>query len=92
MAEPTGPLSTVNEEAIAAAFEADPMTLDDATLDLIVTELRRRRNAFLAAEAAKQIKKKDKERITPEPLTAAQQAVVDKPPSEITLDDIFGED
>ena len=91
MAEPAGPLSSVNEDAIVRAFEADPMTLDDTTLDLLVTELRRRRNAFLAQEAAKAIGKKKEAKPKPE-VTAEQQAVLDKPPSELTLGDIFGED
>lgn len=86
-----GPLSGVDEEAITRAFAADPMTLTDRDIDILVTELRRRRSAFLAAEAAKQIAKKPKPKAPP--AAPAEVAVVDdKPISEVTPEDIFGDD
>lgn len=91
MTDAEGPLAAVDPEAIVRAFEADPMTLSDAQLDALVTELRRRRSAFLAAEAIKQMNRKPKAKAPPAP-DAAEAALRDKPISEITADDIFGDD
>ena len=91
MTEPLGPLSDVSEEAIVMAFAADPMTLSDAQLDLLVTELRRRRSVFMAQEAAKSLNKKSKAK--PEPaVDAGTAAVRDKPMSELSSEELFGDD
>lgn len=91
MTEPQGPLAGVSEEAITLAFAADPMTLSDAQLDILIVELRRRRSAFLAQEAAKALNKKAKAK--PEPaVDAATAALRDKPITELTSEELFGDD
>jgi hypothetical protein len=91
MTEAQGPLAGVDDDAITRAFAADPMTLTDAELDLLVIELRRRRSAFLAAEAVKQMNKKPRAK-PPDAIPVEEAAVLDKPISEITAEDIFGDD
>lgn len=91
LTEATGPLADVDPDAISLAFSSDPMLLTDHQLDVLVTELRRRRSAFLAQEAAKQLNRKTKPK--PEPAPPAEQAAVrDKPMAELTSEDFFGED
>jgi len=85
------PLADTDPDAITRAFEADPMTLTDTQLDALVVELRRRRNAFLAQEATKQLNKKEKPKAEP-PVPAVVQAKLDKPPSELNINDLFDDE
>ncbi len=48
----SSPLLTASPEALTALFEADPLTLSDDAIMALILELRRRRNAFTAEEAA----------------------------------------
>ena len=81
------PLASVSADALTAMFEADPTTLTDAQLMTLVVELRRRRNAFTAEEAAKSLKPKAT-RAKAGPVDAASAASLDIPPSELSLDDL----
>lgn len=81
------PLSTVDAESLKYIFEADPLTLTDAQLEGLVIELRRRRNAFTAEEAAKASKGKSA-RTKAQPQPASASATLDKPTAEIDLDDL----
>lgn len=84
------PLSTVDPAALDTLFLSDPMTLSDADILRTVTELRRRRSVFASEEAAKSLAaKKPKSRAAP--TTDANAATVDKPASEITMDDLLGD-
>lgn len=85
---PTSPLAGADTDTLTALFESDPLTLTDTQLETLIIELRRRRNAFLADEAAKQAAGK-KARAKPEPQPASAAAVLDKPVGETTLDDIL---
>lgn len=91
MPDPEGPLSGVSEEAITMAFAADPIHLTDLQLDILVTELRRRRSAFLAQEATKALNKKSKAKPEPAP-DAATAAIRDKPITELSSEELFGDD
>ena len=84
-------MADVDPASIVRAFEADPMTLSDAQLDALVIELRRRRSAFLAAEAVKQMNRKPRAKAPPAS-PAPDAALKDKPISEITAEEIFGDD
>lgn len=81
------PLLTADPEALTAIFSADPLTLSDAQLQSAVLELRRRRNAFMAEEAAKALKPKAT-KVKPQPQSSTSAALNDKPPSELSLDDL----
>lgn len=81
------PLSVASPDALTAMFEADPTSLSDAQLMVLVTELRRRRNVFTSEEAAKALKPKTT-RAKAEPQSAAASAALDIPPSELSLDDL----
>lgn len=84
---PPSPLATVDADALSVLFEADPLTLTDAQFMALIVELRRRRNEFTAAEAAKALKPKStRTRATPQ--STAASAALDKPPSEVSLDDL----
>ncbi len=73
-----------------ALFTLDPVLASDALFDALILEVRRRRNTFAAAEAAKEAKGKSRrERLAPIP--DAQRVALEKPPSEVTLDDLLGE-
>lgn len=91
MTEASGPLADVDPDSIALAFASDPMELSDAQLDALVVELRRRRSAFLAQEAAKLLNKKPRAKAPPAS-PAPEAAAKDKPLEEITAEDIFGDD
>lgn len=87
MSEPASPLSIPSPDALTALFEADPLTLTDSDISSLIIELRRRRNAFLADEAAKSLAPK-KTRAKAETQSAPSAAAMDKPISEISLDDL----
>lgn len=80
----------LDAEALDALFTMDPVLASDATFDALILEVRRRRNSFAAAEAAKEAKGKSR---TPRaaPIPDAQRVMLEKPPSEVTLDDLLGE-
>lgn len=82
------PLTSVDPDFLKHIFapSTDPLTLPDTTIDQMVHEVRRRRSAFLAAEAAQQSKGKRAKPTT----TAAAQAALDKPVGEVSLDDLEG--
>lgn len=80
------PLAAASPDALTALFEADPLTITDAQLTVLVTELRRRRNAFLSEEAAKSLKPKAK-RVAVD-VNATTPATLDKPTGEVSLDDL----
>ena len=85
MTEAAGPLAEVDPDALSAVFAADPLTLSDQQVEALVTELRRRRNAFLAKEAAKASEPKAK-RMKSATLSAEEAVKQDLPPDEFTLD------
>lgn len=84
---PASPLLAVDPDALSILFEADPLTLSDAQLTALVTELRRRRNEFTAQEAAKALKPKAT-RTKAQPQSPAAAAALDKPVTELSLDDL----
>lgn len=81
------PLLAVDPDALSILFESDPLTLSDAQLTALVTELRRRRNEFAAQEAAKALKPKAT-RTRAQPQSPASAAALDKPVTELSLDDL----
>lgn len=87
MTEPESPLLSTSPDALSALFAADPVKLEDPELRALITELRRRRSAFRAEEAAKSLKPAAK-RAKAETQSAPAAAALDKPTSEISLDDI----
>lgn len=87
----TAPLSGVDPDAITRAFEVDPLTLSNADGEAVYLELRRRRNAFLSQEAAKAAQGRAK-RTKAEPQTSTQAAKLDKPESEISINDLLNDD
>lgn len=74
------------DDAIAAIFDADPMPLPDSEFNILITEFRRRRNVFASEEAAASLKAK-KAKPT---LVASNPVMLDKPASEVSLDDLLG--
>jgi hypothetical protein len=84
---PPSPLEGVSPDALTVLFESDPLTLTDAQLLSLISELRRRRNEFTAAEAVKALKPKTtRTRATPQ--SPAASAAIDKPLTELSLDDL----
>ena len=79
------PLASVSIEDI---FLLDPATLDRSDTERLVAELRRRRSEFASAEAAKQAQGK-KAKVKSEAKPAAESAKLDKPTSQLTLDDLL---
>lgn len=79
------PLATVDIESI---FAANPRELIPADHIRLVTELRARRSAFASDEAAKAAAGK-KGRAKAEPISAPEAAKLDKPNSQLTLDDLI---
>lgn len=84
---PPSPLTTADPDSISALFTDDPLTLSDAQLMALIVELRRRRSEFTALEAQKALKPKAT-RTRAAPQSPATSASLDKPPSEISLDDL----
>lgn len=83
------PLATASPLALDALFSADPLSLDDGSFNRLILEVRRRRDEFVAAEAAKAATPKAKRaKITPQDASAA--AALDKPPAELDLTDLLG--
>ena len=82
------PLLSVNNDALTALFEADPLTLTDADLMRLVSELRRRRSVFASEEAAKALAGKKTRGVKADPATPTTALTSDKPTSELSLDDI----
>lgn len=85
MADPAGPLAEVDENSLSLVFASDPLTLTDPQVETLVTELRRRRNAYLSKEAAKASEPKAK-RAKSATLSAEEAVKQDLPPDEFTLD------
>jgi hypothetical protein len=83
----TSPLSTPSPDALALIFEGDPLERTEAEVLLAIQELHRRRNAFTSDEAAKSLKPKAT-RTKAEKQEPQEAAKLDKPPTEISLDDI----
>lgn len=85
----SSPLATVapDDDAIRRVFDADPRELTDRDRELLVTELRRRRKAFVEKEAAEALAKVRKSRSKATP-SAALAAALDKPLDELSLDDL----
>lgn len=81
------PLLASSPDTLTALFEADPTTLTDASLTTLVRELRRRRDAFAAQEAADASKGKGS-RTKPGTIPAAVAAALDKPVGEVSIDDL----
>ena len=75
------------EDTIALLFDTDPSNLPDGDILTLVRELRRRRSVFRAEEAAKLLAPK-KERAVKVARTPSDAAKMDKPLSEIDLDDL----
>lgn len=78
---------TPTDDTIAAVFASDPRELTDASLTVLITELRRRRSVFQSEEAAKALAPK-KTRAKP---TTNSPLLADKPVSEMTLADLMGD-
>lgn len=81
------PLLNTDAASLDRVFGTDPMTHPPKDHCALVLELRRRRSEFLSSEAAKVLAPK-KPRAKADPLTSAEAARLDKPVSEIGLDDI----
>jgi hypothetical protein len=86
MTDPS-PLLATSADALSLMFEGDPLDLTDAKLMQMVTEIRRRRSDFASREAATAAAGKAK-RTKAEPQSAPAAAALDKPVSEIDLDDL----
>lgn len=82
------PLHTADPAALTTLFEADPATLSDAQFTTLILEIRRRRNAFTAEEAAKASKAKPT-RTKPLPSTTEAALAADKPAGEVNLEDLI---
>lgn len=79
------PILTIpSPDSLTALFLADPLTLTDAQLTVLVREFRRRRSEFHAQEAATAAKGK-KAKPTKAP---ADPALLDKPLTEVNLSDL----
>lgn len=87
MTDIPSPLASTNPDAIGQLFSTDPTTLSDPDLDTLILEVRRRRNEFNSTEAAKLAKGKSAKEPKP-PIDAATAAAMDKPPGELSLDDL----
>lgn len=85
MTTAAGPLAEVDPDALSAVFAADPLSLTDPQVENLVTELRRRRNAYLSKEAAKASEPKAK-RAKSATLSAEEAVKQDLPPDEFILD------
>lgn len=81
------PLTASSPDTLTALFDADPTTLTDATLTILVRELRRRRDSFTAQEAADASKGKSRAS-RPGTIPAAVAAALDKPVGEVSIDDL----
>jgi len=81
------PLASADPDSLTAIFTSDPLTLTDDQLHRAIIELRRRRNAFLSEEAAKAAAGKAK-RPKAQASSAEKAALIDKPPAELSLDDL----
>lgn len=84
----TSLLAAPSPDAISELFRADPRTLSDSALTSLVHELRRRRNAFAADEAATAAKGKKANPRSARP-DAATAAALDKPIGETSLEDLL---
>lgn len=81
------PLTTASPDSLDLYFSDDPLTLSDSQLSTLVLELRRRRSAFAADEAAKAAAGKSK-RPKATAQSAPEAAALDKPVGELSLDDL----
>jgi len=84
----TSPLLSTDPDAVTKLFDADPLTLTDAQLLALITELRRRRSVFASEEAAKALAGKAKRARGSNDASPEAAALADKPTSEISLDDL----
>lgn len=90
-AEPKNPIEAVDAASLVALFDQDPATIPEGSLDLMIAELRRRADVHKAeaALAAAKPKAEKKPRAGGVRLTSpAQAALADKPPTELSLDDL----
>lgn len=87
MTDTQSPLLTSSPSSIDDLFTADPITLTASDRLRLINELRRRRSLHLSDEAAKAAKGK-KAVTKSEPKPAAISAALDKPASELSLDDL----
>jgi len=83
----TSPLDLASPDSLTMLFEADPLTLDDASVLRAIHELRRRRSEFASAEAAKALAPKAKRTSAPT-LDAAASVKADTPIGEVSFDDL----
>lgn len=83
----SSPLTSTSADSLVLIFDTDPLDRTDAEILTAIHELRRRRNAFTADEAAKALKPKST-RTKAEPSNPSSAAALDKPASEINLDDL----
>lgn len=81
------PLAQADPNSLDLIFGPDPTTLSQADYLRLVHELRRRRTEFKAQEALA-ANKVPKARSKAQPVDQATAAVMDKPTTEITLDDL----
>lgn len=84
----SSPLNEASPDSVTLLFEADPLTLDDASVLRAIHELRRRRSEFASAEAAKSLAPK-KPRAKAPTLDAVNAAGADVPTAEVNLDDLL---
>lgn len=88
MTEPApSPLSTTDPDSLTILFDSDPLELSEKQIMSGILELRRRRNAHLSEEAAKALAPK-RTRAKADPQSAASAAKLDKPITEVSLDDL----
>lgn len=86
MTDPS-PLLTTSPDALTLLFDADPTTLTDADLDALILELRRRRSVFASDEAAKAAAGR-KARVKPTAASVAAPQTLDRPVTELSLEDL----
>lgn len=93
--ELVSPLATVDPASLALLFEEDPALISNQSLDAMIGELRRRADAHQAEVAREQAAPKTKARkpkAGSSPVTDLSSAITaDKPVSELTVDDLFGD-
>lgn len=79
------PLAAADPDSLTAYFAGDMVDKPEADIVALVSEVRRRRSVWASEEAVKAMNEKKKRPKATDPATAA---LLDKPTSELSLDDI----
>jgi hypothetical protein len=86
------PIAEVDPDSVTALFDRDPLTLDDASLDRLIDELRSRADSHKAAKAREDAAPKAERTRAVKTASPAAQALRDKPIAEVALDDLFDDE